>query len=109
MAYAGKAAQTRSRKRVGASRKSSGTIAVGVAVGLLVGAGLALLLAPKTGRDTRGMLARGLRRAGSRGRDVWEDLSLELRRARRQLRQARRLRQELAAEAVEAVEVLPGA
>jgi gas vesicle protein len=109
MAYAGKAGQTRSRKQVAPSRKGTGTLAVGVAIGLLVGAGIALLLAPKTGRDTRGLLGRGLRRAGSRGRDVWEDLSLELRKARRQLRRARRLKQELAAGTEEVVEVLPGA
>jgi gas vesicle protein len=64
-----------------------------VAIGLLVGAGLALLFAPQLGRDTRRNLRRGLRRAGLRGHDAWDDLRLELRRARRQLKRARRARQ----------------
>jgi gas vesicle protein len=109
MAYAGKAAQTRSRKEVATRRPGDGTLAAGVAIGVLVGVGLALLLAPQSGRDARHMLGRGLRRVGRRGRDAWDDLSLELRRARRQLRRARRLKQELVDGAAQAADVLPGA
>ncbi len=108
MAYAGKAGQTRTRQGVAPRARHSGTLVAGVAIGLLVGAGLALLLAPQSGRDVRRLLGRGLRRAGNRGRDAWEDLGDELRRARRQLRRARRLKRELAADAARAADVLPG-
>jgi gas vesicle protein len=40
--------------------------------GALAGAGGALLLAPQSGRDTRGRLGRRLRRAGRSARDLTE-------------------------------------
>jgi gas vesicle protein len=40
--------------------------------GGLAGAGAALLLAPQSGRDTRGRVARRLRRAGRSARDLTE-------------------------------------
>jgi gas vesicle protein len=40
--------------------------------GSLAGAGAALLLAPQSGRDTRGRVARRLRRAGRSARDLTE-------------------------------------
>jgi YtxH-like protein len=95
MAYAGKAGETR---RTSASPKSLprkesrpvGILASGLAIGLLVGAGVALLFAPQRGSDTRRGLRRGLKRAGRRGHDAWDDLRYELGRARRQLKRARR-------------------
>jgi hypothetical protein len=91
MAYAGKVGEK--RPIVLPSRgttRSIGPIATGVALGLLVGAGVALLFAPQGGVDTRRELRRGLRRARLRGHDAWADLRLEFRHARRQLKRARR-------------------
>ena len=106
MAYAGKAGQTRQSIELVRTKKGhSGTLVAGVALGLLVGVGLALLIAPQTGHDARRRLRRGMRRLGWRGRDAWDDLTDELRSARRKLRKARRLRRE-AREA--AREALPG-
>ena len=67
-----------------------GTTAAGVAIGLLIGAGLALLMAPQEGRETRRQLRRGFRHARLRGQDVWDDLGAEFMKARRKLRRARR-------------------
>lgn len=105
MAYAGKTGGIRKSRVPGnsASRKSltvssqasrpTGALVTGVAIGLLVGAGIALLFAPQQGSDTRRSLRRGLRRAGRRGHDAWDDLRDELRRARRHIIRARRNRQ----------------
>ena len=59
-----------------------GPVAAGVAVGLLIGAGLALLYAPGEGRDLRWALRTRARRAHRKGRDAWTDLRLELDRLR---------------------------
>ena len=59
---------------------------------MAVGAGVALLLAPQTGADARRALARQGRRLSIRGRDAWDDLRDELRRAARQRLRARRRR-----------------
>jgi gas vesicle protein len=63
-----------------------------MAVGLFVGAGMALLLAPRSGPATRRALRRGVRRMGDRGQDAWLDLRDELRRAAIRLRRVRRRR-----------------
>jgi hypothetical protein len=63
--------------------------AAGIVVGLAVGAGVALLLAPQAGADTRRTLGRQTRRIGQRGHDAWDDLRDEFRRALRQRRRAR--------------------
>lgn len=60
------------------------SFSAGVMVGLTLGAGLALLLAPRSGPETRAVLRRSARRAGRRGRNVWDDLYDELRVAGRQ-------------------------
>ena len=62
--------------------------AAGVAVGTLLGAGIALLLAPRSGEETRHALRRGGRRISRRGHDAWEDLRDELRRAQRRAKRA---------------------
>jgi gas vesicle protein len=60
-------------------------------LGAFLGAGIALLVAPQTGADTRRALARKGRRLKVRGRDAWDDLRVELRRiARRRRRRAAR-------------------
>jgi uncharacterized membrane protein YfcA len=63
---------------------------VGLLLGVLLGAGGALLAAPRTGAETRAALgarAARLRRSTTRrGRDAWEELSDELRGARHALR-----------------------
>jgi len=95
MAYAGKAGQKgRIQALPNAPRRDEsrpfGALATGLTVGLLVGAGVALLFAPRLGEDTRRAIGRGMRRARLGGHDAWEDLRLELRHARRLLKRARR-------------------
>jgi len=75
--------------------------AAGVALGLAIGAGAALLFAPQAGTDTRRAIARKSRRLTRRGHDAWDDLRDELSRAARRGRQVfrrRRRAQESAAE-----------
>lgn len=101
MAYAGKTGETRPLRALPtAKRRESpvGVFATGAAIGLVVGAGLALLLAPQGGSETRGDIRRGARRLRHRGAEAWEDLRLELRHALRQLRRARRRARQAAAE-----------
>jgi len=95
MAYAGKSGESRRIRALpnSVSHKESrpvGSLATGLAVGLLVGAAMALLFAPQRGLETRRSIARRARRMRLRGADAWEDLRLELRHARRQLKRARR-------------------
>jgi gas vesicle protein len=66
--------------------------AAGIALGLAIGAGAALLLAPQSGTDTRRAIVRRSRRLSRRGRDAWGDLREELSRAARRGRQAFRRR-----------------
>jgi hypothetical protein len=66
-----------------------GIFSAGVAVGALIGAGAALLLAPATGFETRTRLAYKARRTGARAADRFEDLSDNARRSAR--RGARRV------------------
>lgn len=63
----------------------------GLMVGLAVGAGATLLIAPQAGPDTRRSLRRMTKRFGRRGHDAWEDLRDEFRRYRRQRRRSRSL------------------
>ena len=105
MAYAGKSGEAvrlhsvpNARSPRGLTRASerpsrTAVLSTGIAIGLLVGAGMAMLLAPREGWETRRAFGRRMRRVGRRGRDVWDDLRDELRRARRHVRRARRMRQ----------------
>jgi gas vesicle protein len=68
------------------------TFAAGLILGALVGAGLALLLAPQSGADTRRDLARRARRLADDARDRYEE-------ARHQIRRARQHRESLKDEA----------
>ncbi len=76
----------------------------GLALGISVGAGIALLTAPQSGLQTRVGLARKSKRAGRaisrRGHDAWDDFREELRdagRALRERKERRALRKELEA------------
>lgn len=68
----------------------------GVALGIAVGAGAALLAAPQSGAETRAVLraraGRVRRTTSRRGHDVWEDLRDEMENVKRALhrRKARR-------------------
>jgi gas vesicle protein len=68
----------------------SGTVVMAVLAGAAIGAAMALLLAPRSGRETRRVLrkrADGLREtAGTVIDDTTEDLTRELRRRGRQIR-----------------------
>ena len=80
--------------RFGGPRPSGGgrqtaLVIAGIMLGIAVGAGAGLLLAPQAGEDTRRSLSRRGRRLTRRGRDAWDDLRDELRRARRTLRRRR--------------------
>ena len=72
----------------------AGTFGAGIALGALLGAGVALLLAPHSGADTRRRLRKAGRRTGTRAADAWADLGEELRhatfRARRKARRSLR-------------------
>jgi hypothetical protein len=61
----------------------------GVALGLVVGAGIALLLAPQSGHDARRALLRRGRRLSRRGRNAWEDLRDEFQRLAERRRRTR--------------------
>ncbi|HUQ81992.1 MAG TPA: YtxH domain-containing protein [Gemmatimonadaceae bacterium] len=74
-----------------------GLVGAGLLVGALVGAGAALLLAPRSGEATRAAIRRGARGAKIRAGDVWADFADDLaavahrgrRRVRRGVRKAR--------------------
>ena len=102
MAYAGKT-DAANRFRAGprlaqrtpfteprAAPRPIGALATGLAIGLIVGAGVALLFAPQRGQETRYEIGRGFRRLRHRGHDAWGDLRDELHRVRRRFRRDRR-------------------
>jgi hypothetical protein len=67
-----------------------GLLGAGLALGVALGAGIALLLAPQSGEETREMLGDSARRLGGRMADRLDDLRGDLhrgtRRSRRKLR-----------------------
>jgi hypothetical protein len=50
----------------------------GIAIGAVLGAGVALLFAPASGEEARAAIARGGSRLARDGRDAWEELRDEL-------------------------------
>jgi hypothetical protein len=70
--------------------RGRGTFLAGVMVGLAVGVATALLLAPRSGAETRQALRRRGRRVRNKASNAWEDLRLELARTARALRRKRR-------------------
>src|SRR4051812_17288169 len=86
----GRMARTDSSAEASASAGGRKSFIVGLGIGIAVGAAVALLLAPQSGADTRRALRRRGRRVRNRAGDAWEDLRLELARAKRALRRKRR-------------------
>jgi len=58
------------------------TFLAGLAIGALVGAGLALLFAPQSGEETRHTVSRKARRLARDARDRYEEMREKVRRAR---------------------------
>lgn len=59
----------------------AGLFGAGIAIGVMIGAGAALLFAPQSGSETRDDIVRGTRDLSYRATDAWEDLREELRHA----------------------------
>jgi hypothetical protein len=70
--------------------KGAGLLTAGIALGAALGAGVALLLTPRTGEETRELLGDSARRLGDRVADRLDDFRGDLhrgtRRSRRKLR-----------------------
>ena len=60
------------------------TFLAGLVIGALVGAGVALLLAPKSGAETRLAVSRRAKIMAREARDRYDDLKDKVRRARRE-------------------------
>ena len=86
----GRPAARGSASPAAAPGRPSVTFLAGLGIGLAVGAAAALLLAPRSGADTRRALRNRGRKIGSRAADAWEDLRLELEATRRALKRKRR-------------------
>ena len=57
------------------------TFAAGLLIGALIGAGIALLVAPSSGRETRRLIARRARRLAADAGERYDDARHELRQA----------------------------
>jgi gas vesicle protein len=84
-------------------RRSAAVFAAGIALGVVVGAGVALLFAPNSGYDTRRAIARRSRRASRRSLDAWDEMRDELRQAVRNKRRSWRLKRQRAKDERESV------
>ena len=90
MSYAGPAVRgTRVSDATWASPEPKLMLAAGLTIGLVIGAGAAMLLTPQSGADARHAIARSGQRLARRGRDAWSDLRYELRRYERRSRRRR--------------------
>jgi len=65
-------------------RHSTRTFVAGLAIGALVGAGLALLFAPQSGVETRRAVSRRAKHLAREARDRYEEMREKVRRARRE-------------------------
>jgi len=68
----------------GYEQHSVRTFLAGLAIGALVGAGVALLFAPQSGSDTRRAVSRRAKHLAREARDQYDDVKDKLRRARRE-------------------------
>ncbi len=74
-----------------APTRTVGLVSAGITLGVVLGAAMALLLAPTSGDEARARLAREARRLRRSAADRWEDLEDDVRfRGRRSTRQLRR-------------------
>ena len=64
------------------------TFLAGLAIGALVGAGVALLFAPQSGLETRHAVARRAKHLAREARDRYDDVKEKLRRARKEKERA---------------------
>ena len=64
------------------------TFLAGLAIGALVGAGVALLFAPQSGEETRRTVARRAKHLAREARDRYDDVKEKLRRARKEKERA---------------------
>ena len=71
--------------------RSVSVLGVGLVIGAVLGAGVALLVAPQTGRNARAAISRRVRRARGEPVGTWERLGRELRRAATLKRKEREL------------------
>ena len=55
-----------------------GTLAAGIVIGAVIGAGAALLLAPQSGQATRKSMGKAVHRGRDRAGEAWDSLSDEL-------------------------------
>ena len=69
-----------------------GALGAGIVIGVLIGAGVALFVAPQTGRALRAQMRRGVRRLRDRSDDAFDALRGELKLAAREKRRALRRR-----------------
>ena len=92
-----------SPRELSSDRRSAAVFAAGVAFGVVVGAGVALLVAPNSGYETRRALIRRGRRASRRGIDAWDDLRDEFRRALHDKRRAWRIKRQRAKDTRESI------
>ncbi|MEJ7760999.1 MAG: YtxH domain-containing protein [Gemmatimonadaceae bacterium] len=66
-------------------------LGLGIVIGVVLGAGVALLTAPQSGEDTRASLTRRVRRASGEPSGIWERLGREMKRAATLKRKEREL------------------
>jgi len=92
-----------SRSSAESEHGSAVVFAAGVALGVVVGAGVALLFAPHSGYETRRSIARRGRYVSRRSRDAWDDMRDELRKAVRNRKRSWRLKRQRARDEREGV------
>ncbi len=71
--------------------RSISILGLGLVVGVVLGAGVALLVAPQTGRNARAAISRRVRKARGEPVGAWERLGRELKRAATLKRKEREL------------------